>query len=410
MRWLLRSDSWSWPGSYSSWWSHGFGNEGIHSIFFNNSLLLNLGLIVLAPLLSLIEREHIDHIRLLLLNSLMLLLFLLGIVVLLSFVEPVHLSVKGKLISSTLLLLKNVSGPYPNKSYNFCNSSFPSLIRPDGSIACSPTDKANLFGSYFSANSSLSISNAPDPPTQPLSNPIPSIIISARWVLRSLKTDKASGPDGIPPRFLKEFADELAPVLCRLFCLILISCTYPSWKYALVQHVPKKGDRSNPSNYCPIALTSGVAKVFEILLNSHFKHIESNNLLSDHQYGFRKARSTGDHLSYLTHVWSSSLRNFGESFVVALDISKAFDRVWHKALLAKLPGYGFTPSFCKLISNFLSNHFISVVVDGATSASFPVSSGVPQGSVLSPTVSSLYKWSSCHCLWCSLLCRWFKPT
>ena len=278
---------------------------------------------------------------------------------------------------------------------NFCNSSFPSLIRPDGSIACSPTDKANLFGSYFSANSSLSDSNAPDPPTQPLSNPIPSIIISARKVrrvLRSLKTDKASGPDGIPPRFLKEFADELAPVLCRLFRLILISCTYPSsWKHALVQPVPKKGDRSNPSNYRPIALTSAIAKVFETLLNSHFiKHLESNNLLSDHQYGFRKARSTGDLLSYLTHVWSSSLKNFGESFVVALDISKAFDRVWHKALLAKLPAYGFTPSFCKLISNFLSNRFISVVVDGATSASFPVSSGVPQGSVLSPTLFLLF--------------------
>ena len=136
---------------------------------------------------------------------------------------------------------------------------------------------------------------------------------------------------------------------------------------------------------------SAVAKVFETLLNSHFiKHLESNNLLSDHQYGFRKARSTGDLLSYLTHVWSSSLRNFGESFVVTLDISKAFDRVWHKALLAKLTAYGFTFSFCKLISNFLSNRFISVVVDGATSASFPVSSGVPQGSVLSPTLFLLF--------------------
>ena len=210
-------------------------------------------------------------------------------------------------------------------------------------------------------------------------------------MLCSSKTDKASGPDGIPPRFLKEFADELAPVLCRLFRLIRISCTYPSWKHALVQSVPKKGDRSNPSTYRPIALTSVVAKVFETLLNSHFiKHLESNNLLSDHQYGFRKARSTGDDLSYLTHVWPSSLRNFGESFVVALDISEAFDRVWHKALLAKLPTYGFTPSFCKLISSFLSIRFISVVVDGATSASFPVSSGVPQGSVLSPTLFLLF--------------------
>ena len=79
-------------------------------------LLLILGLIVRAPLLSRIERERIDHIKFLLLSSLMLLLFLLGIAVLLSFVEPVHLSVKGKLISSTLLLLKNVSSPYPKKS------------------------------------------------------------------------------------------------------------------------------------------------------------------------------------------------------------------------------------------------------------------------------------------------------
>ena len=73
-----------------------------------------------------------------------------------------------------------------------------------------------------------------------------------------------------------------------------------------------------------------------------------------------------------------------------LAISKAFDRVWHKALLAKLPAYSFTPSFCKLISSFLSNHFISIVVDGTNSASFLISSGVPQGSLLSPTLFLLF--------------------
>ena len=107
---------------------------------------------------------------------------------------------------------------------NFCNSSFPSLIRPDCSIACSPTDKANLFGSYFSASSSLSDSNTPDPPTQPLSKPIPSIIISARKVCRvlhSLKTDKASGPDGIHSRFLKELVDELHLSFVVFFALFL---------------------------------------------------------------------------------------------------------------------------------------------------------------------------------------------
>ena len=179
--------------------------------------------------------------------------------------------------------------------------------------------------------------------------------------------------------FLVVFTSFLFPVLILLRSMHLFS------------RFLRRVTAPTPPNYRPIAFTSVVAKVFETLLNSHFiKHLESNNLLSNHQYDFRKARSIGDLLSYLTHAWSPSRRNFGESFVITLDISKAFDRVWHQALLAKLPAYGFTPSFCKLIFSFLSNRFISDVVDGTTSASFPVSSGVPQGSVLSPTFF-LYK-------------------
>ena len=123
-------------------------------------------------------------------------------------------------------------------SKNFRNSSFPSLICPDGSVACSPTDKATIFGSLFSSNYTISDSNAPEPLTLPLSNPVPSLIISTckvRRVLHSLKTDKAPGPDGITAKVLKEFADELAPVLCHLFCLILNTCSYPSsWKHVVV--------------------------------------------------------------------------------------------------------------------------------------------------------------------------------
>ena len=87
---------------------------------------------------------------------------------------------------------------------------------------------------------------------------------------------KAYGPDGIRPHILREFANELAPVICRLFRLILKTGTYPSsWKHTLVQPVPKRGDRSNPSNYRPIALSSALAKVFESILNSHFlNHLE----------------------------------------------------------------------------------------------------------------------------------------
>ena len=81
--------------------------------------------------------------------------------------------------------------------------------------------------------------------------------------------------------------------------------------------------------------------------------LETNNLLSDHQHGFRKARSTSDLLAYAVHVWSSALESSGESRVISLDISKAFDRVWHKGLLAKLPMFGLHHTLIGLVVSSL---------------------------------------------------------
>ena len=100
---------------------------------------------MLAPLLSRIERERIDRIKLLLLSLLMLLLFLLGIAVLLKFVGPVHLTVKGKLISSTLLLLRNVSSPYPKKaSTTSVTPAFPHLLALMARLTMSSTNNSDL--------------------------------------------------------------------------------------------------------------------------------------------------------------------------------------------------------------------------------------------------------------------------
>ncbi len=192
--------------------------------------------------------------------------------------------------------------------------------------------------------------------------------------------------------------------LFKLFRLCLSTSAFPScWKCAYVQPLPdKKGDRSNSSSYRPIALISCLSKVFETILNWMFlKHLSSFNLLSDHQHGFRKGRSTGDLLVFLTDSWSSSLSRFGETFAVALDISKPFDRIWHKALLSKLPSYGFYPALCSFLSGFLSGRFIPDVVDGHCSTAKPINSGVPQGSVLSPTffllfINDLLSLTNCH--------------
>ena len=102
------------------------------------------------------------------------------------------------------------------------------------------------------------------------------------------------------------------------------------------------GDKSQLSNSRPTSLISVVGKVFECLLNqSLLEYLESNNRLSDAQYGFRH-RSTGDLLSLLTGHLSFVLEKRGETFVVALDISKAFDWIWRKGLLHKVKSYGIT--------------------------------------------------------------------
>ena len=120
------------------------------------------------------------------------------------------------------------------------------------------------------------------------------------------------------------------------------------------------------------------------------RHLSAHNLLSHYQYGFRKGRSTGDLLAFPTESWSSSFRDFGETFAVGLDISKAFDRVWHKSLIFKLPSYGLYPSLCTFISSFLSNRSIAALVDGHYSSPKTINSGVPQGSVLSPILFLLF--------------------
>ncbi len=180
----------------------------------------------------------------------------------------------------------------------------------------------------------------------------------------------------------------LTPYLVKLFRLGLSPSTFPScWKDAYVQPVPKKGDCSNNSNYRPIALISYLSKTFETILNRKLlKHPSSFSLLSDHQYEFRKGRSTGDLPVFLNDSWSSSLSRFGETFSVTLDISKAFDRLWHKALLSKLPSYGFYPALCSFLSSLFSGRSITAVEDGHCSTSKSNNSGVPHGSILSPTL------------------------
>ena len=144
-------------------------------------------------------------------------------------------------------------------------------------------------------------------------------------------------------------------------------------------------------NYPPISITSLISKAMETIITEQLlTFLETNNLLSDHLHGFWKARSTGDLLAYAVYVCSSALESCGESRVVSLDISKAFDRVWHKDVLAKLPIFGLHQALINWIGSFLSDRSIGVRVDGFLSTLHSINAGVPQGSVISPVLFILF--------------------
>ena len=108
------------------------------------------------------------------------------------------------------------------------------------------------------------------------------------------------------------------------------------------------------------------------------------------QYGFRSSRPTAD---LLTVVFDRIARAFnwsGATRTVALDISKTFDKVWHAGLLHKLNSYGISCQIFGLISSFVSNRRLRVVLDGKSSQEYSVNAGVPQGSILGPTLFLLY--------------------
>ena len=189
---------------------------------------------------------------------------------------------------------------------------------------------------------------------------------------------------------LKNCEPELSYILAKLFNKCLKKSCFPDcWKVSSVVPVFKNvGERSTAKNYRPVSLLSVVSKVFEKIRIRI--HLEKCGLFSDFQYGFRSSRSTADLLTVVSDRIARAFNRSGATRAVALDISKAFDRVWHAGLLHKLKSYGISGQIFGFISSFLSNRRLRVVLDGKSSQEYPVNAGVPQGSILGLTLFLLY--------------------
>ena len=210
--------------------------------------------------------------------------------------------------------------------------------------------------------------------------------------LTSLKPNKASGPDQIPPWFLKEYAHEIGAILTLIYQASIDSGIVPSrWKYANVCGVFKGGQKSNPCNYRPISLTCIASKVLEHIVHSHvMKHLDSHRILTEVQHGFRAKRSTVTQLIITIHDLAKTLQDNKSVHAAILDFIKAFDKVPHQRLLRKLEYYGIRENLLKWFESFLIGRTQSVICDGSQSKSIMVTSGVPQGTVLGPLLLLLY--------------------
>ena len=127
-------------------------------------------------------------------------------------------------------------------------------------------------------------------------------------------------------------------------------------------------------------------KCEKLVNNRVVDHLEKCGLFSDFQYGCRSSQSTADLLIVVSDRITKAFNKSGTTCTVAFDISKAFERVWHAGLLHKLKSYGISGQIFGLISSFLSNRRLRVVLDGKSSQEYPVNAGVPQGSILGPTL------------------------
>ena len=276
------------------------------------------------------------------------------------------------------------------------NQSYPPVKDDNGIYATSSCDKAQLFNDYFLSHCKVDETNARLPPDNDTPTfKLDHITVSEDDVfdiISTLDVNKSTGHDGISIRMLKLAGATICSSLTKLFQLCLSFNKFPDvWKKANVIPLYRKGDKDLCSNYRPVSVLPALSKVLErIVFKNVYNFFLDHKVLSVHQSGFRPNDSTVNQLAFLYHTFCQALDQKKDVRMVFCDVSKAFDRVWHRGLLYKLRRLGITGDLLCFFENYLSNRQQRVLVKGQYSSWGSIEAGVPQGSVLGPLLFLVY--------------------
>lgn len=285
----------------------------------------------------------------------------------------------------------------PSSFWHYVNSKRSTSNQPKcmkfGDITSNDVhEQSNLFAKFFSDNYITESPAIAPQPSQFTCNTdtfqLDPLVVLAE--LEKINIKKGPGPDGIHPILLKQCANVLSHPLCIIFNESLRNGIFPTvWKRSSVSPVFKKGARSRIENYRCIAKLPTIGKFFEHLVNQRLLHLVGHQL-SKRQHGFMKSRSTASNLSEFVHYANQGLNAGAQVDVLYTDFSKAFDRLKHHIVIEKLHHFNIPANLINWIESYLLHRSQFVRYGTASSADFDVTSGVPQGSHLGPTLFLLF--------------------
>lgn len=306
--------------------------------------------------------------------------------------------------------ISNLS-PYPTEGYSLWKAtrkmkrpcqSIPPIRKNDGTWARNNSSKAKVFAEHlytvFQPNASTNndeekaITDYLDSPLQ-MSLPIKYFTPGeVREEIKFLNDKKSPGYDLITAKVLKELPKKTTVIVTEIFNAVLRIQYFPiQWKFGQIILIQKPGKPpTEKTSYRPITLLPCLSKLLEKLLLKRIKPVlENSDIIPQHQFGFRESHSTLEQVHRVVDVIENDFEEKRVCSAVFLDVQQAFDRVWHNGLLYKIK-QTLPHQYYLLFKSYLSERFFQVKVENDLSEYHLVQAGVPQGSVLGPTLYLIY--------------------